>query len=82
MFDTVRRVNELADGLDMNLYQFCTFCGINYSTLKMAEQRNGQLKIDTIERICVASHITFAEFFNALPEGFDDERGNKSIRGG
>nr|DAZ42320.1 MAG TPA: SOS-response transcriptional repressor [Caudoviricetes sp.] len=37
--------------------------GITYSTLKNTELRNGQLKVDTIERICIGLNIPMSEFF-------------------
>lgn len=51
--DTMKRVYELIDERHMSLYKLAQSCDISYSTLKNTIQRNGQLTVDTIERICV-----------------------------
>ena len=61
--DTVRRVYELAGQQDISLYQLAQRSGISVSTIKMTEKRGGQLKIDTIERICEGLGISLAVFF-------------------
>lgn len=48
---------------DMSLYQLAQQSGISYSTVKTTEKRGGQLKVDTIQRICDALGITMCEFF-------------------
>ena len=68
MFNTVERVNELAEERNMSLNKLCSVCDVSYSTLKMAKSRGSQLSVDTIERICKGLHITFGEFFNKMPE--------------
>ena len=45
------------------IYQLAQRSGISYSTIKTTEKRGGQLKIDTIERICAALGITLRDFF-------------------
>lgn len=48
---------------DMTLYQLAKISDVSPSTLRNTKRREGQLKIDTIERICVALGITLSEFF-------------------
>ena len=59
--DTLARVKELAD--TSSLYQIAMMCDIPYSTLKNAEKRNGQLSLDSIERICDKLGVPVYEFF-------------------
>lgn len=61
--DTVGRVYELARQRNMSLYQLAQRSGIAPGTIQMTEKRGGQLKVDTIERICLGLGITLAEFF-------------------
>ena len=50
--DTIARLKELTSERNISLYQLSKICDISYSTLKNAESRNGQLSLDSIERIC------------------------------
>ncbi len=68
--NTVNRVKELCDEREISLFRLSEICDVSYSTLKNTERRNGQLMVDTIERICLGLGITMAEFFT--------ERGTKS----
>ena len=61
--DTIARVRELADAQDMTMYRLAQISGISMTTIRMAERRGGQLKIDTIEQICRALGITLSAFF-------------------
>lgn len=61
--DTITRVKELSLEYDISLYQLAQKAGISYSTLKNTEIRNGQLKVDTIERICIGLGIPMSTFF-------------------
>ncbi len=61
--DTVKRVCELAQERNMTLYQLSQTCGISYSTIQTTRKRGGQLKVDTIERICEALDIPLRDFF-------------------
>ena len=63
MVDTVGRVYELMAERGLTLYRLCEICGINHSTVVTTRKRNGQLKLDTIERICEGLGITVSEFF-------------------
>lgn len=63
--DTVKRVQELISERDMTMYQLTVISGISYSTINTAQRRGGQLKIDTIERICEALNISLSEFFSS-----------------
>ena len=59
--DTLARVKELAN--TTSLYQIAMMCDIPYSTLKNTEKRNGQLSLDSIERICDKLGVPVYEFF-------------------
>ena len=63
MMDTMRRVNDLISQRNMTLYQLAKISDVSPSTLRNTKRREGQLKIDTIERICAALGITLSEFF-------------------
>ena len=65
--DTIKRVYDLAEENEISLYQLAKDSGISLDTIKAAEKRSGQLKIDTIERICEALGISLSAFF-AEPE--------------
>lgn len=65
--DTIKRVYDLAEENEISLYQLAKESGISLATIKAAEKRSGQLKIDTIERICEALGISLSAFF-AEPE--------------
>ena len=60
----VDRVKELGAERNLTLFRLSVICDIPYSTLKNTERRNGQLTVDTIERICQGLGITMAEFFS------------------
>ena len=61
--DTLARVKELVKERNISFYKLSKLCDISYSTLKNAEARNGQLSIDSIERICCTLGIPVYEFF-------------------
>ena len=61
--NTITRVYELLDDRAVSLTKLAEMSGVAYSTIKMAESRNTQLSVDTIERICNALGITLSEFF-------------------
>ena len=61
--NTITRVYELLDDRALSLTKLAEMSGIAYSTIKMAESRNTQLSVDTIERICNALGISLSEFF-------------------
>lgn len=63
MMNTITRVYELLDNRALSLTKLAEMSGVAYSTIKMAESRNTQLSVDTIERICNALGITLSEFF-------------------
>ena len=62
--NTVDRVKELGAERNLTLFTLSVICDIPYSTLKNTERRQGQLTVDTIERICQGLGITMAEFFS------------------
>lgn len=62
---TMKRVHELLAERDMSLLKLSKIGDVSYSTLRATEKRNGQLSVDTIERICHALGITMAHFFEA-----------------
>lgn len=61
--DTIARLKELTEERNISLYRLSQICDISYSTLKNAESRNGQLSLDSIERICFKLDIPLYEFF-------------------
>jgi len=61
--DTMNRLKELLDERNLSLYKLSQLCGVSYSTLKNASARNGQLSLDSIERICQTLDIPLYEFF-------------------
>ena len=61
--NTITRVYELLDDRALSLTKLAEMSGVAYSTIKMADSRNTQLSVDTIERICNALGITLSEFF-------------------
>jgi len=61
--DTIARVKEILQDRNLSLYRLSQICGVPYSTLKNAETRNGQLSLDSIERICSKLEIPVYEFF-------------------
>ena len=63
MMNTITRVYELLNDRALSLTKLAEMSGVAYSTIKMAESRNTQLSVDTIERICNALGITLSEFF-------------------
>ena len=61
--DTLGRVYDLISQRDMTLHQLAKISDVSSSTLRNTKRREGQLSIDTIERICTALGITLSEFF-------------------
>ena len=62
--DTLGRVYELLEERGMSLFALAQISGVAPSTLRNTKRRAGQLKIDTIERICDALGITLSQFFD------------------
>lgn len=62
--DTVKRTLELLDEHQMTVYQLTQESGISRATIMQTERRGGQLKVDTIQRICDVLGITLSEFFD------------------
>ena len=60
--DTVGRLKQLLDSRGMSIYRLSQLSGISYSTIKNTVSRNGQLSLDTIERVCDALDIPLREF--------------------
>ena len=61
--DSLARLDGLLAERGMSLFALSRASGIRYSTFDSARRRNGQLSIDTIERICDALQIPLYEFF-------------------
>lgn len=61
--ETVQRVYELAAERNISINRLAELSGISVSTIKTTKNRGGQLKIDTIERICNALDIPLYQFF-------------------
>ena len=67
--NTFERLDELLDERGISLCLFCRQSGVPYSTLDSIKRRNGQLKIDTIERICAYFDIPLYRFFMTDADG-------------
>lgn len=67
--ETVQRVYELAAERNISINRLAEMSGISVSTIKTTKNRGGQLKIDTIERICNALNIPLYAFF--ITDGSD-----------
>ena len=65
--DTLQRVYDLIGERNMTLYQLAIISDISPSTLRNTRRRNGELKVETIERICSALGMTLSEFFAVEP---------------
>ena len=61
--ETVERVYELAAERNISINRLAEMSGVSVSTIKMTKSRGGQLKVDTIERICNALEIPLYMFF-------------------
>ena len=66
--DTIARVKELARERQLTMYQLAERCDVAYNTLKNAENRGGQLSVDTIERVCGGIGIPLSVFFEEAEE--------------
>ena len=66
--DTIKRVYELAEERNLTIYQLSQLCGISFSTIQTTKKRGGQLKVDTIERICDALGLPLSAFFEERPQ--------------
>ena len=62
---SMERVHELLMQRNMSLLKLSKLSSVNYSTFRTTERRNGQLSVDTIERVCRALGITMAQFFES-----------------
>ncbi len=74
--DTIERLKEIAADRSLSFYKLSQICDIPYSTLKNAEMRNGQLSIDSIERICEKLGIPVYSFFMTDEDwaGIEDQK--------
>ena len=63
MIETMARVKELAAERGLTLYQLSLLCKVSYHTLKSTEERNGQLKLETIDKICTGLRMPLRDFF-------------------
>lgn len=61
--DTIERIEELISYHGMTLYALSKESGVSYNTFDSAKRRNGQLSLDTIERVCDTLNIPLYEFF-------------------
>lgn len=64
MFNTINRLETLADEKQCSLAELCRQEDINPSVLRAAKSRGNQLSIDTIEILCYGLGITLSEFFD------------------
>lgn len=64
--NTVQRVRELAAEHKLSIYKISQMSEVSYSTFRTAEQRNGELSVDVIMRVCEALGISVADFFSVF----------------
>ena len=62
--NTVARVQELIQEKSISLRKLAQLSDVPYSTLKVTQHRQGQLAVDTIEKLCQGLGITMSEFFD------------------
>ena len=67
--DTMARVMEIADDRGLTLFQLTQLCSVPYSTVKKTADRNGQLSLDTIEKICDGLKMPMSAFFVGIGGG-------------
>ena len=75
-FDTFGRVCALMERRGLTLNQLAKLSDISPSTLRNTKRRSGELKVETIERICAALGISLSEFFA------EQNRGDPASAGG
>ena len=61
--DTIARLQDIADARGLTMFQLTQVCGIPYSTIKKAADRNSHLTVDTIEKICNGLNMPMSAFF-------------------
>ena len=61
--NTIGRLVELTEEKGLTLFQVAQKSSISYNTLKSAQNRGGQLSVDTIEILCTALGISLVDFF-------------------
>lgn len=66
--NTIQRVRDLAAERELSIYKISQMSEISYSTFRTAEQRNGELSVAVIMRVCAALGITVAEFFSVFTD--------------
>lgn len=62
-FDAYERVCRLAEERALTVSGLARICGLNPSTLSVTKKRGGQMKLDTIMRICDGLDMQLGEFF-------------------
>ncbi|MGM9601468.1 MAG: helix-turn-helix domain-containing protein [Faecousia sp.] len=73
--NTVKRVRELAEERNLTLFGLTQLCGFSRGVFSNCEKRDGQLNLDTIERVCDVLGITLAEFFTESSPATGDAPG-------
>ena len=65
MYDVTKRVRELRENREMNIYQFSKFTGVSQPYLSDIEKgiKGNKVSIKIIEKICNACGIGLSEFF-------------------
>ena len=61
--NTIARVREIAKQRELTMFQLAELCDIPYNTLKRTEERNGQLTVNTIEKLCIGLRMPMSAFF-------------------
>lgn len=70
----LRRIRELMEQNDYNVYRLGRKSGIATSTLNSMFEKNTDPRVQTIEKICAACKITVAQFFERTSRDLTEEQ--------
>lgn len=70
----IRRIRELMEKNDFNLYRLGKKAGISLSTLTSMFEKNTDPRVQTIEKICSACDISVAQFFERTSRDLTEEQ--------
>ncbi len=70
----IRRIRELMENNDFNIYRLSRKAGISLSTLKSMFDNNTDPRVQTIEKICSACGVSVAQFFERSSKDLTKEQ--------
>lgn len=70
----IRRIRELMEKNDYNMYRLAKKAGISLSTLSSMFDKNTDPRVQTIEKICSACDISMAQFFERTSRDLTEEQ--------